>query len=380
MDIQYDLLPKSERLQQQFEQKEPLGFGGLVSDHMFLMDHSNGEWHSPRIVPYGPFEVVDTANHVNRVNVMPNMATLHYSQTIFEGVKAFQHPDGELYTFRLDENVNRLNHSAREMCMAEIPEEVQLEGINALLDVERLWMPQQDNASIYIRPFMFGTGGFLGVKPSSDYVFCTFLSPSGAYFPDGFSPIKLMLTDKHKRVAPKSVGTAKTGGNYAASLKAAERAKEFGAKQVLYMDATDRFIEETGAMNVYMVTRDGEIIIPQFTDTILESITSRSFLELGDRLGHPVLQEQVSALDFVTDIALGEITETGGLGPEATVAPVGSFIMDLGERKRTRVREMVVGDGQVGSVSTEMYALLTGIQTGEVEDTKDWMQKVERRG
>jgi branched-chain amino acid aminotransferase len=374
------VIPFSERqMQSPFTPKGTLPFGELVSDHMFLMDYSNGEWHSPRIVPYGPLEIVDTKNYQNRVHVMPNTATLHYCQTVFEGAKAFQHPNGELYTFRIDENCKRLNHSARKLCMKEIPPEVQSKAINTLLDIERLWMPQQDNASIYIRPFIFGTGGFLGVKSSVDYIFCTFLSPSGSYFPGGFEPIKLMLTDKHKRVAPKSVGTAKTGGNYAASLEAAEKAKGLGAKQVLYMDVTDRFIEETGAMNVYMVTKDQEIIIPEFTDTILESITSRSFLELGDRLEYPVFQEKVLALDFVIDIALGEITENGGLGTAATVAPVGTQIIDIGERKRTRLREMIVGDGQVGPVSKKMYDLLTGIQTGRYEAPKDWVKKVERR-
>jgi branched-chain amino acid aminotransferase len=141
----------------------------------------------------------------------------------------------------------------------------------------------------------------------------------------------------------------------------------------------NRFIEETGAMNVYMVTKDQEIIIPEFTDTILESITSRSFLELGDRLEYPVFQEKVLALDFVIDIALGEITENGGLGTAATVAPVGTQIIDIGERKRTRLREMIVGDGQVGPVSKKMYDLLTGIQTGRYEAPKDWVKKVERR-
>ena len=250
----------------------PLSFGQLRTDHMFLMDYEDGRWIDPRIVPYGP------------LSLAPGAVVLHYAQEIFEGAKAFLHDDGEVHAFRIDKNAARLNRSGAGVLIPPIPEDDQVQAILSLLDVDRLWAPHQEGASLYIRPFVFGTQDSLGVKPSTRYTFCVFLSPSGPYYPAGFrEPVKLLVTRRFHRAAPGGTGAFKTGGNYAASLMAGHVAHEHGASQVLFLDVTDRYIEEAGAMNHFHVTRRGALVIPTFTETILRSITSESVLELGER-------------------------------------------------------------------------------------------------
>lgn len=353
-----------DRRTEPFKPTEQLPFGKLRSDHMFLMDYSEGEWHSPRLVPRQP------------IKLKPGASVFHYGQEIFEGAKAFQHPDGEIYTFRLDQNCQRFNNSAEIMAMPPIPVEDQLQAIHSLIDIDRLWFPQQAEASLYIRPFMFSTTDALGVKPGKDYLFCVILSPSGPYYSQGFNPGKMLLSNRFRRVAEKGTGKAKAGGNYGASLRAGEFAKKLGCQQVLYLDARDEFLEEYGAMNHFQVTREGKILIPEFTDTILESITARSFLELGERLGHPIEQARLSASDFVQGLLEKKITEAGGLGTACVVSPVGSYMIDLfGEIKD---KPLVIGNGQVGPISQKMYGLLTGIQYGKLEAPKGWLHQVER--
>tara|TARA_Y100000034_G_scaffold136660_1_gene214724 strand:+ start:1455 stop:2570 length:1116 start_codon:yes stop_codon:yes gene_type:complete len=367
LDIKYHL--KKDRRREQFRPDRPLPFGQLRSDHMFLMDFNWEEgWHDARIVPYA------------NLSIAPGAKILHYGQGIFEGEKAFKHTDGEIYMFRPDMNSVRRNQSADMCCMPDIPIENQIQAKKALIDVDRLWYPEQEGASFYVRPFSFGTEDSLGVKPSLTYTYCIILSPSGSYYPGGFEPIKLLLTDKHKRVGPKGMGQAKTGGNYNGSLKAGKKAAESDAKQVLYLDVFDRWLEEAGAMNHFHVTGDGEIIIPTFTDTILESITSKSFIELSEMgmLPYTVRQENILALDFVIDLALKGITEAGGLGTAAVVSPVGSYGIDIGERIREKERVLIVGDGKVGPVTRDMYDLYTKIQRGRVEAPEGWLNLVER--
>ena len=359
MDIRYDLKINSRRTEP-LQTDKPISFGIMETDHMFTMKYDFGEWHSAKIT--------QIENH----SIHPKANVLHYAQEIFEGAKAFEHPDGELYTFRIDQNIKRFNQSAEIMCMPKVPEEMQLEAITSLLDVERLWFPKQKEASLYIRPFMFGTTSSLGVKESESYIYSVIISPSGPYYPEGFNPIRLLLTSKFKRVPTGGVGKAKTGGNYGASLRAGRAAKNLGAKQVLYIDPTNRFIEEAGAMNHYHVTSNQEIIIPEFTENILESITAKSILSLEERLGHKVRQEKILVKDFLGGINSGEIVEAGGLGTAAVVSPVGEYITDQREK-------IQVGDGQVGPITEKMYQLITDIQTGKVEAPEGWLQKVERQ-
>ncbi len=248
---------------------------------------------------------------------------------MFEGAKAFQHDDGEIYTFRLDKNAERLNRSADILCIPSLPESMQLAGINALIDVDRLWFPMQEGACLYIRPFIFATEDRLSVSPSQAYTFCVMLSPSGPYYADGFDKaIRLLISERFHRAVSGGTGASKAAGNYAASLKAGKAAAEYGAAQVLYLDATNKQIEEVGAMNHFHILKDGTVIIPSFTDTILKSITSQSILDLGDILGCEVRQETVMLDKFISDIESGEIIEAGGFGTAAVVSPVGSYIFE----------------------------------------------------
>lgn len=360
MQINYNLKPASERRTEQFEPAENVGFGNLRTDHMFLMDYRDGEWRDPRIVPYGPFEVA------------PGAIALHYGQSVFEGAKAFKHEDGEIYTFRLDKNAQRLNRSADILCIPGLDEDKQLAAINALIDVDRLWFPMQDGACLYIRPFLFATEDRLSVSPSEQYTFCVILSPSGPYYSDGFDKaIRLLISERFHRAVSGGTGASKAAGNYAASLKAGKAAAEYGAAQVLYLDANNKQIEEVGAMNHFHVRKDGTIIIPTFTDTILKSITSQSILELGELLGCEVRQETVMLDQFLADIEAGEIIEAGGFGTAAVVSPVGSYIFEDN-------RVVTVGDGEVGPHTRRIYQVLTDIQKGKLAAPGDWVRLVPR--
>lgn len=361
MKIRYQLKPAAERRRAQFRPKGPLSFGQLRTDHMFLMDYAGGAWRDPRIVPYGPF------------SLPPGAVVLHYSQEIFEGAKAFRHADGEIYAFRIDQNGERLNRSAPGVCMPTIPVADQVQAILALVDVERLWFPEQAGASLYVRPFMIGTQDSLGVKPSDRYLFCVFLSPSGPYYPAGFTrPVKLLVTKRFHRAAPGGTGALKTGGNYAASLMAGEVAHRLGASQVLYLDTSDTYLEEAGAMNHFHVTRDGRLVIPTFTDTILRSVTSESVLALGKAaLGVEVVQERIKLTDFLAGVRSGAITEAGGFGTAAVVSPVGAYVFDDGT-------ELQVGDGGIGPVTRRVYQAITGIQHGLRPGPEGWLFKAPR--
>ncbi len=361
MDIKYELKDKTQRRTEPLIPKEPLPFGVLRTDHMFIMDYEDGEWQNARIVPY------------EDIAISPGAIALHYGQAIFEGAKAFQHEDGEIYTFRIDKNAKRMNKSADIVCIPNIPEEIQIEAVHALIDVDRLWFPQQEGASLYIRPFIFATQDSLGVHPSSSYKFMVILSPSGPYYPAGFTkPIKLLITEKFHRAAPGGTGSSKAAGNYAASLRAGEFAKKFGASQVLYLDTTNTYIEEAGAMNHFHITKDGEVVIPEFVDSVLRSITSESIIELSDKLEMKVTQKRVKIKEFIEDVKDKKITEAGGFGTAAVISPVGEYVFEDGS-------SLVVGNGEIGENTKKIYEYYTGIQTGKVEAPKGWLRKVERK-
>ncbi|WP_076541918.1 branched-chain amino acid aminotransferase [Shewanella sp. UCD-KL21] len=360
MDIKYNLKAASSRRTEQFKPEGNVGFGNLRTDHMFLMDYRDGQWCDPRIEPYAPFEMA------------PGAIALHYGQSIFEGAKAFKHDDGEIYTFRLDKNAQRLNTSADILCIPNLDEDIQLQAINALIDVDRLWFPMQDGACLYIRPFIFATEDRLSVSPSLNFTFCVILSPSGAYYADGVNKaIRLLISKKFHRAVSGGTGASKAAGNYAASLRAGQAAAEYGAAQVLYLDANNKQIEEVGAMNHFHILKDGTVIIPTFTDTILKSITSQSMLEIGHLLGCEVRQETIMLDKFIADIEAGEIVEAGGFGTAAVVSPVGSYIFEDG-------RIVTVGDGEVGPCIKRIYQIFTQLQNGELEGPEGWVKRVER--
>jgi len=357
MNIRYELLDKSQR------KALPAGtlpFGALRTDHMFVVSYADGAWSDPRIVPYAPFAV------------MPGAVVLHYGQTLFEGAKAFPHADGEIYMFRVEKNCARLNHSANILCMPEAPVAMQMEGIMRLIDVERGWCPQEPESSLYIRPFMFGTTDMLGVKPSKTYEYCVMLSPSGPYYAGGFSkPLRLLITKKFHRAVSGGTGSSKCGGNYAASLRAAKYAEEHGTAQVLYLDASNTYIEEVGTMNHYHVLRDGTFVIPEFNDSILRSITSESVLELAAMGRIKARTEQIKVEDFLAWVKAGEIIEAGGFGTAAVVSPVGSYLLESGEI-------VTVGDGNIGKHSRALYSMYSDMQTGKAPAPEGWLKKVPR--
>ena len=349
---------KIKKRQDQFNPTEKIPFGVLRTDQMVIMHYTHQKWQPPQIVPY------------QDLTIAPGAIGLHYGQQIFEGCKTFRHKDGKMYLFRPHKNADRFNHSAQILCMPTIPPKNQIQAMQSLIAAERLWYPNQDGACFYVRPFMIGTEDALGVRPSSTYTYAIILSPSGPYFKDGFNPISLLITPQFHRAAPGGSGTAKAGGNYAASLRAAQKAATLGAKQVLYLDVTNTYIEEAGAMNHFHVTNKGEIIIPIFTDSILRSITSESIIELAYQLGHPVRQENIKISDFIKGIKEKTIVEAGGLGTAAVVAPVNKYHIDRGNEKYD---ELIVGDGQIGPITQKMYKLLTDIQYGREKAPEGWL-------
>jgi branched-chain amino acid aminotransferase len=366
MKIELNLLPPSERRREQFRHtgEKPLSFGQKRTDHMCLMyyDQERG-WHDAKIVPYGPLPL------------SPGTMALHYAQEVFEGAKAHKHADGEMYLFRFDKNALRLNNSLQLMQMPTIPPGDQMEMALTLLDVERLWYPDGDeDSSMYIRPFVFAAQDSLGVHPSSQYIFCMFLSPSGPYFNGGFNkPSKFLITEQFKRVAPGGLGKAKTGGNYAASLRAQTLARRLGADQVLYLNPDNTELEECGSNNHVHVTKDGRIIIPSFTPSILESITTDGILELSSRnvLGNIAEQTTVGYQEFLDGLRSGTITEAGGLGTAAVVTPVGSYVLDNGT-------EIKVGTGDIGEVTRNLFKTYTGVQKGRMPAPEGWLVRVPR--
>lgn len=359
MQIRYELLAESRR-------KSPPAkvetYGQERTNHVFMADYRDGKWQDPRIVPY------DGA--IN--NLKPGSVCLHYGQTIFEGAKAFRHPDGEIYAWRFDKNASRLNESADIIVMPRLPEEFQIEACLRLLDLERDFCPAEPDSSMYIRPFMFGTQDSLGAKPSGTYTFCIMLSPSAALIKGGFSSgVSMLISTQYHRAVSGGTGAAKTGGNYAASLRPAQFAYAHGAAQVLYLDSTNTDIEEGGLMNHYHVLDDGTFVIPSFSDSMLKSVTSLSVLELG-RLGKiKVRQERVPIQEFIADVRSGRIVEAGCLGTAAVISPVTAYLFE-------DETSLPVGDGQVGRHSRALYELYTGMQSGRIPAPPGWLLKVER--
>ena len=356
MDVSYHLIDKAKR--GSLNKTDSLPFGVLRTDHMFVAEYAHGAWQSARIVPYAPF------------SLMPGAIVLHYGQTIFEGAKGFLHADNDIYLWRIDKNLARLNKSAHILAMPSVPVELQMEGIMRLVDVERAWCPTIPESSMYVRPFMFGTQDSLGVKSSNTYIYCVMLSPSGPYYASGFTkPIKLLITTRFHRAVSGGTGNSKCGGNYAASLLAGEAAYKKGASQVLFLDANNEYIEEAGSMNHFHVLKDGTFIIPEFNDSILESVTSLSILELAKMGKIKARMEKIRIDEFIAGVKSGDIIEAGGFGTAAVVSPVGAYVFDDGS-------ELVVGNGQVGAHSRQVYDMYSAMQVGKAPAPEGWMFKV----
>lgn len=335
-----------------------LGFGKIFSDHMFLMEYTEGRgWHDPRIVPYGP------------LSLDPAAMVLHYGQEIFEGLKAYRGAGGAICLFRPLMNFERLNRSAARLCMPAIPPEEQLEAVTALVRADRDWIPGSRGTSLYIRPVMVATEPGLGVRPSAEYFYYVIAGPVGNYYARGFEPLRILVERKYVRAARGGVGEAKTGGNYAASLLAARNAKENGFDQVLWLDAARlEFVEEVGTMNIFFVIGE-DLVTPPLSGSILPGVTRDSVLRLAREWGWKVSERPIGIEEVRKSAADGSLREVFGTGTAAVISPVG--ILDfMGER-------ITVNHGRVGEISEKLYGEITGIQYGEVPDRHGWVYRMD---
>jgi branched-chain amino acid aminotransferase len=331
------------------------GFGQHFTDHMVdLCWSEKGGWHRPRVSPYGPIELD------------PAAAVLHYSQEIFEGLKAYRHADGSIWTFRPDRNAARLQRSARRLALPELPTELFIESLKQLVAVDGAWVPSNPEESLYLRPFMFAKEAFLGVRAAKKVAYYLIASPAGAYFPGGVQPVNIWLSRDYARAGHGGTGAAKTGGNYASSLLPQEEAYKKGCQQVLFLDGD--YIEELGGMNLVLVTRVGKLLTPA-SDSILEGITLASILQLAQDRGLEVEQRKLSIQEWRDGAASGEIVGAFACGTAAVVVPIGKLMADDFE---------IVHDGPESTeLAMSLREELTDIQYGRREDTHGWLVRLD---
>lgn len=332
------------------------GFGTNFSDHTVVIDWSEDSgWTNARVEAYGP------------IQLDPAAAVLHYAQEVFEGMKAYQHNDGGIYTFRPYANAARMNKSARRMALPELDEDVFVASLEQLIAVDKGWVPAGDGAALYLRPFMFATEAFLGVRPAREVSFRVIASPAGNYFGGDLKPVRIWVSRDYTRAAPGGTGDAKTGGNYAASLAAQAEATQKGCDQVLFLDPLhENAIEELGGMNVFLVTSDGRIITPELTGTILEGITRDAVIQLATDRGLSVEERRITLDEWARGIEDGTITEAFACGTAAVVTPIGELVD--GDR--------VIASPGAGEVTASIREELLGIQTGAVADRHGWMHRL----
>ncbi len=335
-----------------------LGFGKIFTDHMFIMDYTEGQgWHDARIVPY------------QKIALEPSAMVFHYAQEMFEGLKAYKTADGQVQLFRPQKNIERMNNTNKRMCIPQVNPDDVLQAIKAVVDVDRDWIPEAEGTSLYIRPFIIAVDPFLGVHVAKQYMFMIILSPVGSYYPDGINPVKIFVETEYVRAVKGGTGYAKVGGNYAASLIGQEKAEKLGYAQVLWLDGIEhKYIDEVGAMNVFFVI-DGEIITPSLEDgNILPGVTRASCIELLRSWGYKVTERKVSVAELYEAHAAGKLNEGFGTGTAAVISPIGE-LNDDGNK-------IFLNDGKIGPISQKLYDNLTGIQWGRVADPFGWVEKV----
>jgi len=336
--------------------------GKALTDHMFLMDYTEGEgWHSPRIVPYGP------------ISMDPATTVLHYGQAIFDGLKAFRGADGQIRLFRADRHAERFNRSARIMCMPELPVDIIRQSFDALVGVEHAWVPHKPGTSLYLRPTIIATDVMLGVHPAHSYLYFLILSPVGSYYKEGVKPVRILASDTHVRAVKGGLGEAKTSANYAASLAGQRDAERAGYTQVLYLDGVQRrYLDEVGTMNI-MVRIGEEVITPPLAGTILDGVTRNSALTLMRDWGLQVTERPITIDEVMQAGRDGTLREMWGTGTAAVVSPVGT----LGYKGE----DVTINGGQTGELTQRLYDTITGIQYGRSNDPHGWTSVVPvRRG
>lgn len=332
------------------------GFGKVFSDHMVTVTWTAGKgWHDAKIRAREPFRID------------PASAVLHYAQEIFEGLKAYRGADGRVLTFRPEENARRLNRSAERMAMPAVPEELFIDAIEALVRTDAAWIPEGDG-SFYLRPFMFATEAFLGVRPANEYVFCVIGSTVGAYFKGGYKTVTVWVSEDYTRAAPGGTGEAKCGGNYASSLVATAEAFENGCDQVVFLDAVERrWIDELGGMNIFFVMDDKTIVTPPL-GTILPGITRLSIMKLAAEAGYTVKEEPYGFDQWQADARSGRLREAFACGTAAVIAGIGKV--------KYRGGEFSIGNSGDGEITTQLRSALVGVQRGTVADKHGWMHEI----
>lgn len=330
-----------------------LPFGKVFSDHMLVMDYKDGVWHDPEIVPF------------ESLSMHPATSAIHYGQSIFEGMKANKNENNEVLIFRPEMNAKRFTESCKRICMPQIPESTFIQLIQKVVDIDREWVPSKEGHSLYIRPFMFATDDFIGIKPSDTYKFVIFTCPVGAYYSQ---PVNVKIEEYYTRAAQGGVGRAKTAGNYAASLYPAKLAQEQGFHQLIWTDAAEhKYIEESGTMNIVFEI-DGKLVTPsEDMDTILRGVTKRSVVDIARHWGVEVEERRVTVEEVVTALREGRVTDAFGAGTAATIAQVAK----IGFREEL----FELPDVTSRTLSNKIKTYLTDLKSGKVEDELNWLLK-----
>jgi len=355
MDIQLEKITENEAKPK--PDQNALGFGRHFTDHMLVIPYTEGRgWHDAAIRPYRSF------------SLDPAAMVLHYGQAIFEGMKAYRGKDGGIYLFRPEANIERMNRSAARLCMPQLPVDEVLAALKELLRLDQDWIPSAKGATLYIRPTMIATEAALGVRPAKEYLFYVILSPVGAYYPEGFNPVKIYVTDKYVRAVPGGIGHIKAAGNYAASIMAAVEAHQAGFTQVLWLDAVERrYIEEVGTMNIFFVIGD-EIITPPLGGSILPGVTRDSVIQMAKGWGLTVVERRISIDEVLAAQENGSLKEIFGTGTAAVISPVGSL--------HYKDRDCLINNGNTGELSQKLFDEIQAIQYGAKEDPYGWVTRL----
>ena len=334
-----------------------LSFGTHFSDHMFLLDFSPDRgWHSPRIEPY------------RALSLEPSALCFHYGQTIFEGLKAYKNEKDEVYLFRWRQNLERMNRSADRMCMPELEAGIFGEALHELISLDSDWIPSSKGSSYYMRPVMIANEEVVGMRSSSTYLFYIIGCPVGPYYPHGFSPVNIWVSDSDVRASRGGTGEAKTGGNYGGSLRAQKEAKAKGFDQVLWLDALEqRYVEEVGTMNIFFLM-DGVLVTPPLAGTILPGVTRDSVIDIAREWGIPVEERPIAIDEVFAAVDKGRMQEVFGAGTAVVIAPVGGLSY--------RGRQVNIGNGAVGPIAQKLYHYLLDLQRGDIEDKFGWVERV----
>jgi branched-chain amino acid aminotransferase len=329
-----------------------LNFGEVFSDHMLIIDYKDGKWQAPQIIPYGP------------MGIYPAMCAIHYGQVVFEGIKAFYNKQGKVNIFRAPKYHERMNKSCRRLCIPEMDYDLFYNSMVELLKLDKAWIPQQKGCSLYIRPFIFATDNYIGVRVSETYRFMIILSPVAAYYKEGLNPVRLITSGEYVRACKGGLGAAKTPANYAASLLPAHEAKEKGFTQVLWLDARDhKYIEEVGTMNICFVINN-ELITPPLDGTILGGVTRDCVLNMAREWGIKVSERQIPVDEVFAASKNGNLSEVFGTGTAAVISPVGEI-----QHLNNNIK---VNGGKIGALSQKLYNEITAIQYGEKPDKYNW--------